>query len=98
MPVKRKSNRIQDVCWFIIGAAVAVAFFRYWRGLGSVTNLDDITPWGLGVVFDVACGIALAAGGFTIAMVVYVFQIERFKPVARLAVLSACLKIVSSRG
>ncbi|MFH1743028.1 MAG: NrfD/PsrC family molybdoenzyme membrane anchor subunit [bacterium] len=91
MPVKRKSSLVQDVCWFIVGAAATVLFFRYWRGLGSVTALDDITPWGLGIVFDVACGIALAAGGFTIAMVVYVFQIERFKPVARLAVLSACL-------
>lgn len=87
----RSSGAIRNVVWFIVAAGVVVAFFRFWRGLGSVTALDDVTPWGLGIVFDVACGIALAAGGFTIAMVVYLFQIERFKPVARLAVLSACL-------
>ncbi len=91
MAVERKPGVVQNICWFILGAAVVVAFFRFWRGLGSVTALDDVTPWGLGIVFDVACGIALAAGGFTLAMVVYVFHLKRFKPVARLAVLSACL-------
>lgn len=91
MPVVRRPGAIRYVVWYVVAAGAVVAFFRFWRGLGSVTALDDVTPWGLGVVFDVACGIALAAGGFTIAMVVYVFQIERFKPVARLAVLSACL-------
>ncbi len=91
MSVERKPSVVQSVCWFIVGAAIVVAFFRFWRGLGSVTALDDVTPWGLGIVFDVACGIALAAGGFTLAMVVYVFQLKRFKPIARLAVLSACL-------
>ncbi|RJP29428.1 MAG: Ni/Fe-hydrogenase cytochrome b subunit [Candidatus Omnitrophota bacterium] len=90
----RKTNSLsffQQVLWFIVGVGVAVAFFRFWRGLGGATNLDDVTPWGLGIVFDVACGIALAAGGFTLAAVVYIFQIERYKPIARLAVLSACL-------
>ncbi len=80
-----------QILWFIVGVGITVAFFRFWRGLGGATNLDDVTPWGLGIVFDVACGIALAAGGFTIAAVVYIFQIKRYKPIARLAVLSACL-------
>ncbi len=79
------------ILWFIVGVGITVAFFRFWRGLGGATNLDDVTPWGLGIVFDVACGIALAAGGFTLAAVVYIFHIERYKPIARLAVLSACL-------
>ncbi|MBN2328657.1 MAG: Ni/Fe-hydrogenase cytochrome b subunit [Candidatus Omnitrophica bacterium] len=88
---KEKRSYLNEICWFIVAVGATVAFFRFWRGLGGVTRLDDVTPWGLGVVFDVACGIALAAGGFTIAAVVYIFQIKRYKPVARLAVLSACL-------
>ena len=87
----KTGNRINDLLWLLVAVGVTVAFFRFWRGLGGVTRLDDVTPWGLGIVFDVACGIALAAGGFTVAAVVYIFNIERYKPIARLAVLSACL-------
>ncbi len=87
----RTRTLFYDILWIIVAVGVTVAFFRFWRGLGGVTRLDDVTPWGLGIVFDVACGIALAAGGFTFAAVVYVFQIKRYKPLARLAVLSACL-------
>lgn len=88
---RNNHSRLQEILWFIVAIGGTVAFFRFWRGLGGVTRLDDITPWGLGIVFDVACGIALAAGGFTMAAVVYIFRIKRYKPVARLAVLSACL-------
>ena len=88
---KNKLPHLHEVLWLLIAMGITVAVFRFWRGLGAVTRLDDVTPWGLGIVFDVACGIALAAGGFTIAGVVYIFQIKRYKPIARLAVLSACL-------
>ena len=87
----RVRTALDDVLWLVVAVGATVAFFRFWRGLGAVTRLDDVTPWGLGIVFDVACGIALAAGGFTVAAVVYVFDIRRYKPIARLAVLSACL-------
>jgi len=30
-----------------------------------VTNLDNFNPWGIWISFDVACGVALAAGGYT---------------------------------
>jgi Ni/Fe-hydrogenase subunit HybB-like protein len=75
----------------ILAAGAVVTVLRYWKGLGYVTNLSDRFPWGLWVGFDVLCGVALAAGGFTITAAVYVFNLKRFKPIVRPTVLTAFL-------
>ena len=67
------------------------AFVRFSQGLGSATNLNDQFPWGLWIGFDVLCGVGLAAGGFTLAAVVYIFNIKTFKPITRPAILTAFL-------
>jgi Ni/Fe-hydrogenase subunit HybB-like protein len=59
-----------------------------------VTNLSDTYPWGLWVGFDILCGVGLAAGGFTITAMVYIFNAEKFKPIVRPAVLTAFLGYV----
>lgn len=66
-------------------------YVRFSGGLGASTALSDRFPWGLWVGFDVLCGVALAAGGFTMSAVVYVFHIERFKPIIRPTILTAFL-------
>jgi Ni/Fe-hydrogenase subunit HybB-like protein len=43
------------------------------------------------VGFDVLCGVGLAAGGFTLAAIVHIFNIERYKPILRPAILTAFL-------
>jgi c(7)-type cytochrome triheme protein len=75
----------------LLGAGVYSAFVRYFRGLGASTNLSDAFPWGLWVGFDILCGVALAAGGFTISAIVYIFHLERFRPIVRPAILTAFL-------
>jgi Ni/Fe-hydrogenase subunit HybB-like protein len=75
----------------ILAAASVVTVLRYWKGLGAVTNLSDKFPWGLWVGFDVLCGVALAAGGFTITTAVYVFNLKRFQPIVRPTILTAFL-------
>ena len=70
---------------------IATAFMRFTRGLGSVTNLSDTFPWGLWIGFDILCGVGLAAGGFTITAIVYLFHLERFRPIVRPAILTAFL-------
>jgi len=70
---------------------VVVISLRLARGLGATTNLSDGVPWGLWIGFDVVAGVALAAGGFTIAAAVYIFGLERYKPVIRPAILTAFL-------
>ena len=44
---------------------------RFTQGLAGATNLTDEFPWGLWVGFDILCGVALAAGGFTISAGVF---------------------------
>ncbi len=72
-------------------AALGVAVSRFFFGLGYVTNLSDATPWGLWIGFDVVSGVALAAGGFVIAGTVHVFNIKKYHPIARPAILTALL-------
>ncbi|UCB52011.1 MAG: Ni/Fe-hydrogenase cytochrome b subunit [Candidatus Zixiibacteriota bacterium] len=72
-------------------AGIVATIVRFTGGLGAATNLSDRFPWGLWIGFDVLCGIGLAAGGFTIAAIVYIFRIKRFYPVLRPALLTAFL-------
>ena len=78
----------------VLLAFVAVAILRFTRGLGATTNLDDDFPWGLWVGFDVLCGVGLAAGAFTLTATVHVFNLERFEPIVRPAVLTGFLGYV----
>lgn len=73
----------------LIVAMIGAAIYRLSAGLGAVTNLSDEVPWGLWIGIDVLAGVALAAGGFTIAATVYIFNMKKYKPVARAAVLTA---------
>jgi len=70
---------------------LAVMIIRYIYGLGAISNLSDGRAWGLWISFDLYCGVALAAGGFTLAGVVYIFNLKKYHAVARPAVLTAFL-------
>jgi Ni/Fe-hydrogenase subunit HybB-like protein len=74
----------------VIGGLV-VMIIRYLNGLGAISNLSDGRAWGLWISFDLYCGVALAAGGFTLAGVVYIFNLKKYHPVVRPAVLTAFL-------
>lgn len=77
---------------FLAGAySVAV---RYLYGLGAATHLSDEFPWGLWIGFDILCGVGLAAGGFTLAAIVYIFNVKRFEPIIRPTILTAFLGYV----
>lgn len=82
--------------WRIILLAIMAAGFyatvlRFTKGLSATTNLSDRFPWGIWIGFDVMCGVALAAGGFTISAVVYIFHIEKYHPIIRPTILTAFL-------
>lgn len=74
--------------------ALYVTWMRVVYGLGAVTNLSDDFPWGIWVGFDILCGVGLAAGGFTLAATVHIFNIEKYKPILRPAILTAFLGYV----
>jgi Ni/Fe-hydrogenase subunit HybB-like protein len=91
-------NRILErlTVWRLIFILVALAglyatWIRIVYGLGGSTNLSDEFPWGIWIGFDILCGVGLAAGGFTLVAVVHIFNIERYKPILRPAILTAFL-------
>jgi Ni/Fe-hydrogenase subunit HybB-like protein len=86
----------QMTVWRVILATILLSgayatYIRIFYGLGGSTNLSDKFPWGLWIGFDVMCGVALAAGGFTLVAIVHIFAIETYKPVLRPAILTAFL-------
>jgi Ni/Fe-hydrogenase subunit HybB-like protein len=82
--------------WRVIFAAIMLSglyatYIRVFYGLGGATNLSDRFPWGIWIGFDVMCGVALAAGGFTLVATVHIFNLENYKPILRPAILTAFL-------
>lgn len=65
--------------------------YRFYAGLGAVTNLSDGYPWGFWIGIDILVGIALAAGGFVMAGLVHIFGGHRFHALTRPAILTAFL-------
>lgn len=75
----------------ILGIGLPVIAYRFLYGLGAATNLSQTNPWGLWIGLDVLCGVALAAGGYTIASTVYIFGLKQYYPILRPAVLTGFL-------
>ncbi len=89
--VMDRVRRLKLLLWTITGLATAIGMTRFIFGLGSTTNLSDAYPWGFWIGFDVMGGVALAAGGFVITAIVYIFKGERFHGIVKPAVLTAFL-------
>ncbi len=81
----------KSVAIVILLAGAYATVVRFVGGLGAATNLSDQFPWGLWIGFDILCGVGLAAGGFTLAAIVYVFNAKRFEPIVRPTILTAFL-------
>ncbi len=79
------------VATIIIILGLYTIYLRFTGGLAAVTNLSDHFPWGLWIGFDILCGVGMAAGGFTLCAVVYIFNIKKFKPIIRPTILTAFL-------
>ena len=73
----------------LVGLGLVATVYRFAVGLGASTNLTDDLPWGLWVAVDVLSGVALAAGGFSITAAVYIFNMKKYKSIARPAILTA---------
>jgi Ni/Fe-hydrogenase subunit HybB-like protein len=89
--MSKRLTYLKTGLWALVGVLASVTVIRFAYGLGAVTNLSDGTPWGLWIGFDVMSGVALAAGGFVLAAVVYIFGLERYRPFVRAAILTAFL-------
>jgi Ni/Fe-hydrogenase subunit HybB-like protein len=82
-------NATTLVCGVLIALMAAILLVRFVFGLGAVTNLNDGYPWGIWVVVDVVIGSAFACGGFSVAMLVYIFNRGEYHPLVRPALLGS---------
>jgi Ni/Fe-hydrogenase subunit HybB-like protein len=74
--------------WIVGALGLGVAVYRWIAGLGPTTNLTDGRGWGIWISFDMMSGIGLAAGAFTVAAIVYIFNLKRFYPIVRPTILT----------
>ena len=71
------------VATLIVLAGAYVAVMRFSQGLAATTNLTNLYPWGLWIGFDVMSGVALAAGGYTLATTVYILRLKEYQSIVR---------------
>ena len=81
---------IKDGLWAVVFMGMIASIIRFASGLGSATGLNDSAPWGLWIAFKLVF-VAMAGGGFTLAGMVYIFHLERYRPLLRRAILIALL-------
>jgi Ni/Fe-hydrogenase subunit HybB-like protein len=82
----------------IIVLGMVLIVIRFWKGLGSVTNLSNEFPWGLWVGFDVVTGVAFAGGAYTVTFMVYILGMKTYHPIVRATVLNGFLAYVFYAG
>ena len=85
---------LKTILWALIGVLAVVTAYRLTHGLGATTALSDAMPWGFWNAVKIAL-VGLAAGGFVLAATVYIFGGEKFRPLARPAVLTAFLGYIT---
>lgn len=80
--------------WILGTFGSAIAVYRWFAGLGPTTNLTDGRGWGIWISFDMMCGIGLAAGAFTVAAVVYIFNLKKFYSLVRPTILTGFISYI----
>ncbi|NJD35748.1 MAG: Ni/Fe-hydrogenase cytochrome b subunit [Betaproteobacteria bacterium] len=82
-------NIVTLSCGVLIALMAAILMVRFLFGLGAVTALNDGYPWGIWIAVDVVIGSAFACGGFSVAMLVYIFNKGEYHPLVRPALLAS---------
>ncbi len=78
----------------LAGIAFVIAMIRFLFGIGAISNLSNAYPWGFWVSFDLFTGIAISSGAFVLASLVYIFELEEFRPLLRPTLLTGFLGYV----
>ena len=66
----------------VILTGLVLIVIRFWKGIGSITNLTQEVPWGLWIGFDVVTGVAFAGGAYVITFMVYILNIKKYHSIA----------------
>ncbi len=90
----KRPGPIVSILIALVVIGVVVALIRYIWGIGAISNLNNSYPWGFWISFDLLCGVALGAGAFTMAAVVYIFNLKTYRPLLRPSILTGLLGYV----
>lgn len=82
----------------VIVLGIVIIIIRFWKGLGSVTNLDQEFPWGLWIGFDVVTGVAFAGGAYVLTFMVYILGLNKYHSIVRVTVLNGFLAYLFYAG
>lgn len=82
----------------IMFLGLVLIVIRFWKGIGSITNLTQEVPWGLWIGFDVVTGVAFAGGAYVITFMVYILNIKKYHSIVRVTVLNGFLAYVFYAG
>lgn len=75
----------------LVFALIGIFFLakRFIYGIGEVSNMNDGYPWGIWIAYDVVVGTAFACGGYSMALLVYIFHKGEYSPLVRPALLTS---------
>jgi len=79
--------------WIAGAFGLGVAAYRWIVGL-HITNMSDNRPWGIWISFDMMSGIGLAAGAFSVAAIVYIFNLKKLYPIVRPTILTGFISYI----
>ena len=82
----------------VILLGLVLIVIRFWKGIGSITNLSQEVPWGLWIGFDVVTGVAFAGGAYVITFMVYILKMNKYHSIVRITVLNGFLAYVFYAG
>lgn len=77
---------------------LGLIIYRFAKGIGYITNLNQDFPWGIWIGFDVMTGVAFAGGAYVLCFIVYVLRVEKYHPIIRATVLNGFLAYVFYAG
>ncbi|NOZ48156.1 MAG: Ni/Fe-hydrogenase cytochrome b subunit [Chlorobi bacterium] len=80
----------------ILGLVLIV--IRFWKGIGSITNLTQEVPWGLWIGFDVVTGVAFAGGAYVLTFMVYILNMKKYHSLVKVTVLNGFLAYLFYAG
>lgn len=75
----------------IAGLGAVMALWRFFGGIGAVSNLSNGYPWGVWIAIDVVVGTAIGCGGYAVGLMVYILNKGKYHPLVRPAVLTSLL-------
>ncbi len=90
----RLQLKFKPLVWILLSLTViafVIAMIRFIYGIGAISNLSNAYPWGFWVSFDLFTGIAISSGAFILASIVYIFDLEEFRPLLRPTLLTGLL-------